>query len=71
MTDIDIENYERALSRVDSFHAKVKNGGTTMSQEKERASLVKTMIRFRDRLIATGKWEGPIPMKSKAKYRNG
>lgn len=66
------EKYEKAEQRLKSHDKKYQHGvaaPTGFSVEAKRADLVSEMIRWRNKLVETGEWEGPIPIPVKAKYR--
>lgn len=61
--------YEAAVKERDRQASRVKMGMTESVQAAIDAAQDE-VIKYRNKLIENGEWEGPIPIPVKAKYRN-
>lgn len=62
------KKYEDAVKERERLANRVKSGMTESVQAAIDAAQDE-VIKYRNKLIETGEWEGPIPVPVKAKYR--
>lgn len=67
MTDTQ-EKYERAVRYRDSIGGKIKNGMSEQVQKQLEAA-TDEVIKYRNKLVEEGDWNGPRVIPVKAKYR--
>ena len=62
------EKYEKAVRKRELLFKGVK-GGMTQTKQSELDAAQDEVIRLRKKLMASGEWEGPVPIPVKQKYR--